>query len=117
MLGGSSGELVILPGSDGRLTALPEVSTACPPYSKIGNLLAVDKSWVSPNVVTGLPTAWAISWNEAFFRIKSITLSNWGWSADPSVLSKDSRRYLWLVSSWIVRFTATFRLRSRLGSK
>lgn len=33
------------------------------------------------------------------------------------MLNKESSRSLWFVSSWIVRLTATFRLRSRVGSK
>jgi len=55
--------------------------------------------------------------NEAFFRIKSNTLSIWSWSSDARVLNKESSRSLWFLSSWIVRLTATFRLRSRVGSK
>lgn len=55
--------------------------------------------------------------NEAFFRIKSNTLSIWSWSSDARVFNKESSRSLWFLSSWITRLTATFRLRSRVGSK
>lgn len=57
MFGISSGELAISPGSDGRLTPLPEVSVGFSPRSKPARLLASNTSWMFPNVVTGHPTA------------------------------------------------------------
>lgn len=77
MFGISSGELAISPGSDGRFTPLPKVSMGCSPRSKPADLLASNSAWRFPNVVTGDPTAWAMSLNGAFFRIKPTTLPNW----------------------------------------
>lgn len=112
MVGASSGELGML-----LLVPVPEVSKTLSPYSAIANWLAFDNSWGFPNDVAVLPTARAISFNGALSRIKCTKSSSCRGSADPRAPSKNSSKSLWFDSSWIVRLTATLRLRSRVGSK